>query len=279
MNCEGCTRQNCYECGYRYGMMLKEIPAQEKAAPCPGRKRAQRRRKQHRVLVRTVSILICTVLMACALVHAVDRVEVPELSQSQRTSTAQPAVTLDVKVAEDPQIEIVPLVHKEPAKPQMPYSGSCPEPAAEQVAEEKFTPLPVNLDAELQAQINDMCETYGVPFELIMAMCFRESSFDSGAISVTNDYGLLQINVINHEWLRRELGVTDFLDPLQNVECGLYILSDYIEQHGDLNLALMCYNCGADGAAKLWTQGIYSTPYSRETIRQMEEYITLREEG
>ena len=69
------------------------------------------------------------------------------------------------------------------------------------------------LSHDLQDYIRTLCGNYGVPMSLIIAMIDVESSFRADVISKTNDYGLMQINIINHEWLREEYDITDFLDP------------------------------------------------------------------
>ena len=108
---------------------------------------------------------------------------------------------------------------------------------------------------------------------LVIAMIDRESSFRASVISGTDDYGLMQINTINHGWLSEQYGLTDFLDPYQNVFAGVTILSDHLERYdGDLAKALMAYNMGATGAKRLWNQGIYSTKYTEYILSAMDDY-------
>ena len=133
--------------------------------------------------------------------------------------------------------------------------------------------MDVPLSKELQDYIYNTCQAYGVPQKLVVAVIRVESNFRADAVSGTSDYGLMQINKINHEWLRNELGVTDFLDPQQNVLCGVYILSSHLKAtEGDIPLALMRYNCGATGAKRLWEQGVYETAYSRKVMSAYNEY-------
>ena len=131
----------------------------------------------------------------------------------------------------------------------------------------------VPLSEELQDYIRTLCEEYSVPEELILAMIEVESSFRPTVISASGDYGYMQINECNHEWLTEELGVTDFLDPYQNILCGVYIISGHLEKtEGDAAKALMRYNCGAIGAWRLWQKGIYSTEYTRKMMSAYEIY-------
>ena len=131
----------------------------------------------------------------------------------------------------------------------------------------------VPLSKELQDYIRNLCDEYGVPIELVIAVIDVESTFRADVVSETNDYGLMQINKCNHEWLTDKLGVTDFLDPYQNINSGIHILSGHLEvTNGDIELALMRYNNGATGAKKLWDKGIYSTAYTQKIMTAYESY-------
>ena len=131
----------------------------------------------------------------------------------------------------------------------------------------------IPLSKELQDYIRNLCDEYGVPIELVIAIIDVESTFRADVVSKTNDYGLMQINKCNHEWLTDKLGVTDFLDPYQNINSGVHILSGHLEvTNGDIELALMRYNNGATGAKKLWDKGIYSTAYTQKIMTAYESY-------
>ena len=128
------------------------------------------------------------------------------------------------------------------------------------------------LSDNLQDYIRELCEEHDVPMSLVIAVIYTESSFRADVISATNDYGLMQISIVNHEWLSKEYGITDFLDPYQNVFCGITILSQHYNRFCDVDKALMAYNLGATGAKRLWDKGIYETPYTRKVKSAMEVY-------
>ena len=108
---------------------------------------------------------------------------------------------------------------------------------------------------------------------LVMAMIEVESGFKEDVISTTNDYGLMQINAVNHEWLSEKYEITDFLDPYQNVLCGIKIISEHLSKTGgDIPSALMRYNLGASGAKRLWDDGVYETQYTRKIMTAYERY-------
>lgn len=131
----------------------------------------------------------------------------------------------------------------------------------------------VPLDFEVQDYLFKQCEKYDVPVELVLALIKKESNFKANAISRTNDYGLMQINKVNHKSLKKELGVTDFLDAKQNILCGVYILSGHLKSvDGDIHKALMQYQFGIAGAKRLWRKNIYSSKHSRSVVKLYEQY-------
>ena len=126
--------------------------------------------------------------------------------------------------------------------------------------------LDVPLDRYLQEYIHRLCEESGLPYTLAIAVIEQESHYTPWIISDSDDWGLMQINSVRHEWLSRELGVTDFLDAWQNVRAGIWLLADYYARYGYASGALMCYNMGEPRAQALFDQGIYSTAYSERVI-------------
>lgn len=140
-------------------------------------------------------------------------------------------------------------------------------------AELGFVPLDCGMDVDLQDFIYCLSYGYGVDYTLVMGLIEQESSFNTNIISKTNDYGLMQINTINHEWLKESLGITDFLDPYQNTRAGVYILRNLFEKYQDTAKVLMAYNMGENGAKKLWDKGIYETTYTNKIMGNAAEYI------
>ena len=121
--------------------------------------------------------------------------------------------------------------------------------------------------------IYEICADEGVPVTLVLAMIETESGFNPEIISSTNDYGLLQINKVNHEWLKKSYRTADMLNPYQNVFCGIKIIGTFVKKYNnDLNKALMAYNMGNYGAKKAWQNGITSTKYSTKILELMNKY-------
>ena len=135
--------------------------------------------------------------------------------------------------------------------------------------------LDIPLSIDLQEYIYGLATENNIPYELIIAIIDVESNFDSNAISSTNDYGLCQINISNHRWLQNTYGITDFLDPYQNVLCCVKMLSCYgipFDNVYNIKRVLMCYNMGAGTANSYWASGVFSTSYTDEIIYLYEYY-------
>lgn len=145
-------------------------------------------------------------------------------------------------------------------------------------AELGFVPLDCEMDEDLQEFIYCLSYGYGVDYTLVMGLIEQESSFNPNVISSTNDYGLMQINTVNHEWLQEKLGITDFLDPYQNTRSGIYILRTLFEKYQDTAKVLMAYNMGEDGAKKLWDKGIYDTTYTQKVFDNIDQFENERKD-
>ena len=100
------------------------------------------------------------------------------------------------------------------------------------VASAGFKEYNIKLSKDQQVYAYNMASKYGVQYELFLAMMYVESGFNPNKISRTNDYGLCQINKSNHANLSKKLGITNFLDPYQNMQAGAYFLARYFNSWG-----------------------------------------------
>ena len=149
---------------------------------------------------------------------------------------------------------------------------------AEDPGEEAAAALPVYydvpLDHELQDYIRTNCEKYDVPMSLIIAIIEQESCFQADVISPTADYGLMQINIINHQRMADELGVTDIMDPFQNVLSGIYLIAENLRaENDDITGALLRYSNGPTGANRLRSNGVYITQHSGKILNAYYQYM------
>ena len=142
------------------------------------------------------------------------------------------------------------------------------------VTEADFVPIDCELPYELQEYTYYLCQAYYIDFDFVMALMFTESAFKADIVSPTNDYGLMQINACNHKELEDKLGITDIMEPYQNIRAGLYMLRGLFEKYDDASRVCMAYNLGEYGASVLWDKGIYSTSYSNKILAKADEYAS-----
>ena len=127
----------------------------------------------------------------------------------------------------------------------------------------------IPLSYELQEVMQQACEDYGVPYALALAIAECESSFNLDADNGTC-WGLMQVHPINYDRLRG-LGIEP-TDYEGNIVAGVLLIGELLDKYGDQHKALMAYNCGEGGAAKLWQQGYYSSQYSRHVTNVSESW-------
>jgi hypothetical protein len=183
--------------------------------------------------------------------------------QTQTTSSAVEPVHIQ-QLEPEPTIAAMMVITPSPT----------PEPEEDPEPQVRFYDIP--LSRELQEYTFRLCEENGLDYEMVLALMGQESDYREKVISKTNDYGIMQINEINHEWLKEELGIDDFLEAEQNILAGIRILAELTEKYEDPHLVLMAYNCGESGAKRLWKQGKTTSEYSRSIMARAEE---LRKEA
>ena len=125
--------------------------------------------------------------------------------------------------------------------------------------------IPARLSTELQDYVYQMCANYGIAGheKVILAKLYCESSYNPNAThrnsNGTIDVGLAQINSSNHSRLRKTLGITNFYDPYQSIQAGVYMYAEAMKANGyNEEMALAAYNTGRNG--------ISSTSYSRRVM-------------
>lgn len=228
-------------------MTTRELEARRYIRRCRRRRRAQQARRQRIALfmIAFCITLFCLWLSACQK----DKAEID----------AAPVVTTSATTLSTPSPVLTPTPTVEPVsrtRDDIVSDGQL-------------------LSYELQEVMQDFCEEYGVPYALALAIAEVETHFDPDAVSGTGDYGLMQINTCNHEWLA-EKGI-DVMTHEGNIEAGIYIISQHLEKYGEPELALMAYNCGPTGARRLWDAGTYQTDYSHKVMTAFEYWTSVLE--
>lgn len=187
-------------------MTTRELEARRYSRHCQQRRRAKRAKTLRISLL--VAVLAATLLM-CG------------LAACRGTATEPPIIEPPVTAS---ALELVPQYTPQSAA-QTPTPAPEPKAPIEEPVRHRDDIVTQGrlLSYELQDVMQDCCDEYEVPYALALAMAEVESHFDPDAVSSTGDYGLMQINKINHEWLR-EMG----LDPLTyagNIEAGIYTMA------------------------------------------------------
>lgn len=129
----------------------------------------------------------------------------------------------------------------------------------------------VPLSEDLQLHIIGLCEEYHIDPAIILAMAYRESSFNPSAIGDSgNSLGLMQIQPRWNQERMQELGCMDLLDPYQNVTVGIAVLAYQLDRYdGDMAKALVAYNQGHFNGTV--------TQYAKEVFAKAEEIKAVTE--
>lgn len=129
----------------------------------------------------------------------------------------------------------------------------------------------IPLDDELQDYIIETSEERGVDPAIIIAIIKRESQFDIDIIGDRGKaFGLMQIHPRWHSDRMEKLGVTDLLDPYQNVTVGIDIMAELLDGGESVEWALMAYNGGYANANRHIEAGTLSG-YATDVLKFAEE--------
>lgn len=144
----------------------------------------------------------------------------------------------------------------------------------------------IPLSEELQEYTWNLANEYGLSYDLVIAVMKQESNFNPNLISKTKDYGLTQVNKVNHNRLKQELKITDFLDPKQNIQAGVFILNEcrnywmnkgITSQEELFERMLLSFNRGINGSNKyIVSRGTHRSDYVKKVLNYK---IQLETEG
>jgi hypothetical protein len=180
--------------------------------------------------------------------------------------------------------KLIPEVTEAPTEPEPTEEPTIPE---ETIPETEPTQAPtepiieydpyryynVPLDYGIQEHIFTLCDYYGIDYEIVIAMIYKESYFTIDIIGDNgNAFGLMQIQPRWHQARMDKLGVTDLLDPYQNITVGIDYFAECIRLGGgSIEYGLMAYNGGPSYASELWANGEISY-YAQVVLQYAAEY-------
>lgn len=179
-----------------------------------------------------------------------------------------------------PEYEL-PIYVKEPSvvvtQPSEPVvAESEPTEATEPIVETEppVTLYDVPLSEDLQLHIIQLCDSYQVDPAIVMAVIFRESTFNPDCVGDSGySLGLMQIQERWHYERMERLSCSDLLNPYHNVSVGIDYLAEMLGKYdGDIGMALTAYNAGPTGAYNYYfSKGVYASKYAREVMAYADE--------
>lgn len=139
----------------------------------------------------------------------------------------------------------------------IPYQAET-ETTIETDPEDDYIFYDIPFDIETQKEIIKICSEFGFSYELILGMISVESSFRPGVIGDNGkSFGLMQIQPRWWDETMDREGVTNLLDPLQNVRCGCAILRELKDKYGTEYKALQAYNTGRPNTTNGYAEKVY----------------------
>lgn len=140
----------------------------------------------------------------------------------------------------------------------------------------------IPLSEDLQRFTFDRCEQLGLEYPLVLAIMWRESRFTPTAVGYnkngTCDNGIMQINDVNRAWLNQQHGISDLMDPYQNISAGTAILAEYAGKYSDINAVLMAYHYGEAGMKARFSQGITTNKQVNIALEKRAQFQQLIEQ-
>lgn len=210
--------------------------------------------KEKPISKRAIALMATTLALGLALMLA------GNLSKQEQSRKAEAIFIREDDVAPVAQaIKEVPVLLKaaqikkiEPASAQAKSSSIQVETTIPKVYD-------IDLDSELQEYVIAKAKKADIDPELVLAVMSVESSYRNIVSDDGQDFGLMQINKVNHKWLSEGYGITNIMDPKQNIDAGIVFLAEYNKKYDELYQILMSYNCGESRAKELWELGLKDT--------------------
>lgn len=117
-----------------------------------------------------------------------------------------------------------------------------------------------------------LCQQKSIDFATVLGLIEVESAYKWDAVSKNGAKGYMQIMESWHEDRMKRLGVSDILNPYQNISTGLDYLEELLEKYGwDYEKALTAYRWGPSGAYRdYFSAGQSGCDYSEAVLAAAE---------
>lgn len=137
----------------------------------------------------------------------------------------------------------------------------------------------LNWDNDLKSYTKQTCQEYDVDYSLALAVIYNESRFQSGLThknsNGTIDYGLMQVNEVNFDFLQRTVGIKSMKDLLNDkigIRCGVELLAYHKDFTGEDSSALLRYQIGAGKYRQYTNVGKYTNDTHSKVWQYREIY-------
>lgn len=115
------------------------------------------------------------------------------------------------------------------------------------------TPVYGKTDTDVPFEVAQSAEyyggMYGIDPQLITAICFTESSYNPYAENGPC-LGIMQVNTDVHTDVMKNKCISDIYDINQNINCGTWVLYQYMQEDDDIAVVLMKYNGDKTGLSR-----------------------------
>ena len=199
------------------------------------RRRCRYRRRFPHIIAMLLFLAFLTVVLYGLSNPAADaepEIPTPAISDTYETIPLKlnPVITPSISIPYEMELTTEPTPEPEPEEPFRYYEN-------------------ISLEYELQELVWAACEETGCPYELALAVIFRESTYRNVNGDNGNSIGYMQVQPRWQQERMERLGVTDLSDPLSNFRVGCDLLAELIEKYGSVESALTCYNTGSPGTS------------------------------
>lgn len=116
----------------------------------------------------------------------------------------------------------------------------------------------INTELSIKEYIKIECAKRNLDYRIIYSIIEQESKWNENAVGDSGDsLGLMQIQSRWHKNRMDNLGVSDLLDPYQNVLVGIDIVDELVSKYG-LYGGLAAYNTGSPSGYSQYSENVIS---------------------